>query len=146
MEVQKHPHDVTHKKKWTEYVLEFLMLFLAVFLGFIAENRREHLIELTKEREYMASLAQDIKNDTASISETVKMGIPISKRLDSLLNILNEDNPEQNSKILYSLVSSTGRIVSATFEDRTSTQLKNSGNLRLVRNEGVSDSIRKYFT
>ena len=37
MEVHKHPHHVTHKKKWSEYLLEFLMLFLAVFLGFLAE-------------------------------------------------------------------------------------------------------------
>ena len=41
MEVHKHPHHVTHKKKWGEYILEFLMLFLAVFLGFLAENLRE---------------------------------------------------------------------------------------------------------
>lgn len=27
-----HPHHVTPKKKWTEYLLEFFMLFLAVFL------------------------------------------------------------------------------------------------------------------
>jgi len=33
MEVHKHPHHVAHKKKWEEYVLEFLMLFLAVFFG-----------------------------------------------------------------------------------------------------------------
>ena len=26
MEVHKHPHHVTHKKKWTEYLLEFFML------------------------------------------------------------------------------------------------------------------------
>ena len=45
MEVHKHPHHVTHKKKWGEYFLEFLMLFLAVFLGFIAENQREHIVE-----------------------------------------------------------------------------------------------------
>jgi hypothetical protein len=42
MEVHKHPHHVAHKKKWSEYLLEFFMLFLAVFLGFIAENVREH--------------------------------------------------------------------------------------------------------
>ena len=38
MEIHKHPHHVTQKKKWEEYLLEFLMLFLAVFLGFLAEN------------------------------------------------------------------------------------------------------------
>ncbi len=37
MEVHKHPHHVTHKKKWGEYLLEFFMLFLAVrFFGRIS--------------------------------------------------------------------------------------------------------------
>jgi hypothetical protein len=27
MEVHKHPHHVTHKKKWGEYLLEFVMIF-----------------------------------------------------------------------------------------------------------------------
>ena len=38
MEVHKHPHHVTHKKKWGEYLLEFFMLFLAVFLGFVGRH------------------------------------------------------------------------------------------------------------
>ncbi len=38
MEVHKHPHHVMHKKNMGEYFLEFIMLFLAVFLGFLAEN------------------------------------------------------------------------------------------------------------
>ena len=50
MEVHKHPHHVTHKKKWAEYVLEFLMLFLAVFLGFVAENIRETSVERHQEK------------------------------------------------------------------------------------------------
>ena len=41
MEVHHHP-DLHHKKKKIkEYFLEFLMIFLAVTLGFIAENVRE---------------------------------------------------------------------------------------------------------
>ena len=46
MEVHKHPHNVTHPKKWSEYLLEFLMIFLAVTLGFIAENIHEHSLEV----------------------------------------------------------------------------------------------------
>ena len=49
MEVHKHPHHITHKKKWGEYLLEFFMLFLAVFLGFVAENFREHQVEHQRE-------------------------------------------------------------------------------------------------
>lgn len=45
MEVHHHP-DLHHKpKKRKEYFLEFLMIFLAVTMGFIAENVREHFAE-----------------------------------------------------------------------------------------------------
>jgi hypothetical protein len=43
MEVHHHAH--TARKKWTHYFWEFLMLFLAVFAGFLAENQREHIVE-----------------------------------------------------------------------------------------------------
>lgn len=51
MEVH-HPHHPTHKKRWSEYIIEFVMLFAAVTLGFFAENIREGIAEkhnLTKE-------------------------------------------------------------------------------------------------
>src|SRR4051794_10114417 len=59
MEVQKHPHHVMHKKKWEEYILEFFMLFLAVFLGFVAENHREDEVERKRAKEYVMSMVQD---------------------------------------------------------------------------------------
>ena len=57
MEVHHHSHlasGETHTssppagragKKWTHYFWEFLMLFLAVFCGFLAEYQLEHTIE-----------------------------------------------------------------------------------------------------
>src|SRR5690349_25121155 len=68
MEVHKHPHHVTHKKKWGEYLLEFSMLFLAVFLGFVAENIRESSVERHQEKEYMRLMVEDLKKDTANIN------------------------------------------------------------------------------
>ena len=43
MEVHHHPH--VEKKNFKEYFLEFLMIFLAVTIGFFAENIREHITE-----------------------------------------------------------------------------------------------------
>src|ERR1700755_1585555 len=68
MEVHKHPHHVTHKKKWGEYLLEFIMLFLAVFLGFLAENIREHVVENDRAKEFSRSLIEDMQHDTAAIT------------------------------------------------------------------------------
>ena len=50
MEVHHHSH---HPKKWKEYLTEFLMLFLAVSMGFIAENIREKYVENERSNELM---------------------------------------------------------------------------------------------
>jgi hypothetical protein len=68
MEVHKHTHVPTSReKKWTHYFWEFLMLFLAVFCGFLAENQREHYVEAQRAKEYAKSLLNDLRNDTAEL-------------------------------------------------------------------------------
>jgi hypothetical protein len=61
MEVHAHSH--TPRKKWQHYLWEFLMLFLAVTLGFFVENQREHLVEHQREKQFVQSLFNDIKAD-----------------------------------------------------------------------------------
>jgi hypothetical protein len=60
MEVHAHTH--TSRKKWTHYFWEFLMLFLAVFCGFLAEYKLEHVIEHSGKKNmpelYMKSLCR----------------------------------------------------------------------------------------
>ena len=51
MEVHAHSH--TPRKKWTHYFWEFLMLFLAVFCGFLAEYQLEHVIEQKREKQFI---------------------------------------------------------------------------------------------
>src|SRR5690349_21206354 len=51
MEVHHHPHAA--KKNFKDYFLEFLMIFLAVTLGFFAESYREHLVNKDHEKEYI---------------------------------------------------------------------------------------------
>ncbi len=53
MEVQHHPQLEHKHKAWKEYLLEGFMIFIAVMMGFIAENireditNREHVKQLT---------------------------------------------------------------------------------------------------
>jgi hypothetical protein len=64
MEVHHHP-DLHHEKKaWKEYLLEFLMIFLAVTMGFVAETIREGVSDRAKGMEYIKSFVQDLRRDT----------------------------------------------------------------------------------
>src|SRR6185436_7663697 len=67
MEVHAQTH--TARKKWTHYFWEFLMLFLAVFCGFIAENIREHKVEQQRAKVLARNLYKEIYADSIAIQQ-----------------------------------------------------------------------------
>jgi len=144
MEVHHHSH--TPRKKWTHYIWEFLMLFLAVFCGFMAENQREHYIEHLREKQYMRSMLEDLHTDTVTMKTVYNRALAQSALLDSLIELGNYGPlNEVNTNKFYLLHGQTTRFLNIRFEDRTSSQLKNAGGMRLIRNKEVSDSIRQYW-
>ncbi len=135
MEVHAHTH--TPRKKWTHYFWEFLMLFLAVFCGFLAENQREHMIEHQRAKVYAANLYQELMKDTTGINNTIQ-DINISTgKLDSFCLLGTEKiGRDVTNGMLYYYSSYTTSINLYASENTTIEQLKGSGNLRIM-----SDSI-----
>lgn len=146
MEVHKHPHHVTHKKKWGEYVLEFLMLFLAVFLGFLAENIREDKVEAHREKQYIGSFVQDLEDDAKLLKAQIAEHQAKIAMLDSLSDILNNAAHGQASgDQLYYFGRLAPRIGPFLINIRTFDQLKNSGNFRLIGDAETSNKIMSYY-
>ena len=146
MEVQKHPHHVMHKKKWGEYLLEFFMLFLAVFLGFIAENVREGQVEIHKEIEYIKSLTADLKDDIYHLDTAIAFEHVGIQQLDTMITLL--DDPalaKQNGDELYFVARQGPRAQPFPVNSRTLDQLKSSGGFLLIRNIQTSNQIIKYY-
>ena len=70
MEVHKHPHHVTHKKKWGEYLLEFLCVFLQCFWALLrkmSESQQRNLrfndARLLRTKKLATELIKDIKKE-----------------------------------------------------------------------------------
>ena len=137
MEVH-HPHSHHGPKKWKEHFLEFFMLFLAVSLGFFAENQREHYVERHRETQYMESLVEDLKNDTIEFNNVTKGNKRLVNKIDTALTIFYQD--QWNDSILKKLY-----IVNLSYlggnlvylSERTSSQLKNAGGMRLIRKQNI---------
>ena len=141
MEVHHHPH--VEKKNFKEYFLEFIMIFLAVTLGFFAEGIRENITDSAKEKEYILSMMQDLRDDTRSISNTINTLTATSKDLDTMLSELKSNTP--NVTVLNNIISSHFWLYTGfSYNNRTVQQLKNAGNFRLLKNEAVADSILQY--
>ena len=144
MEVHSHTH--TPRKKWTHYLWEFLMLFLAVFCGFLAENQREHMVEHRREKQFMRSMIEDLKTDTVEMKDILSNVYISSNYVDSMLLLLTADIiPDEAIIKSYQFTFPALNNVVIVFNDRTITQLKNAGNMRLIRNQKVNDDIIKYW-
>ena len=131
-------------KKIGHYFFEFLMLFLAVFCGFIAENWREQLREHQREKEFIYSIVEDIKSDTLESNKILIKLKSLNSGIDSVLASLSSPGINDNSNDAYRLWTKNLGLEVFVTNDRTIQQLKNNGELRLIRNKAVSDSIMKY--
>jgi hypothetical protein len=144
MEVHHHSHSAG--KKWTHYLWEFVMLFLAVTLGFFVENQREHYIEHQREKQFIQSLFNDIRTDTVNINRIIRARTAKERSIDSLSYMMNVPDPTVFINQIYVYAIYVGRTLPYRFvpNDGTIQQLKNSGAFRLIRNRIVVDSISKY--
>ena len=119
MEVHAHSH--TPRKKWTHYFWEFLMLFLAVFCGFLAEYQLEHKIERDREKKFIQTFIEDLKTDTASIRRTLDFRKHKKERMDSLMLLLSTGQIKGHENELYFLGRTLIRTALFLSNDRTIT-------------------------
>jgi len=141
MEVHHHAH--TARKKWTHYFWEFLMLFLAVFCGFLAEYQLEHKIEKDRGKQYIRSFYEDLITDSShfnSLISTFQKKLSVLQNLSSCYDSLLSDRPPKN---LTAIIRNTFDFPDMVNTDRTLQQLKNAGGLRLLK-AADADSILLY--
>ena len=144
MEVHHHAHSA--RKKWTHYLWEFLMLFLAVFCGFLAENQREHIIEHQREKQFMRSMVEDLQNDTIELQKAIGKEKIIATYSDSVVILLRGYKPGDKLPFSFdNIFGKAGMQQSIIHTDRTSSQLKNSGSMRMIRDKEVNEKILAYW-
>jgi hypothetical protein len=144
MEVHHHP-DVHHKpKKWKEYFLEFVMIFLAVTMGFFAESLRENINNKERLHTYIQSLVSDLRSDLAMYDSSIAFNNSHKDMIDSI--IVGLSDPKKDLRKVYLMArqltmgSSVVSPITKTFE-----QMQSSGDIRLIRKQFIADSIGMYY-
>ena len=132
MEVHHHSHSGHEKKNWKSYFWEFLMLFLAVFCGFLAEYQLEHVIEHQREEKFAVSLLEDLKKDTANLNQDIPFWEGLLKAMDTARAEIEKPVGKRNVLFLYKSVSFMRAYSNFEYHDRTIEQLKNGGNFSLT--------------
>ena len=146
MEVHHHPK--AGKKNFKEYFLEFIMIFLAVSLGFFAESFRERLVNKEKEHHYMEGMVRDLKKDTSDLTILLSQHYLLYNKMDSALQIpverIKNINSQDTFYHYFFFINIHGPHCIAN--TNTFTQLKNAGGFAVIKNQGVIDSITSHYS
>lgn len=143
--IEVHHHPKVEKKKVKEYLMEGLFIFIAVSLGFIADNIREHFSNKKIEKRNMELIADNLRGDIENIKENIRYNEEKVKILDTLISYKGIKNVDSLYSQRFSYLV-TKSIYNPTFFSNTAAidQMKFSGSLRLVKNKEILSGIYKY--
>jgi hypothetical protein len=143
MEVHHHP-DIHHKeKKWKEYLLEFLMIFLAVTMGFFAEQIRERYVEKERLHNYFGSMMLDIDANITAMDSAIRENSKMITKYDAIVKSFVNGGDTLNRA---AFARSMGAIWYRGFTNRNETfeQMKSSGSLRYIDDFKLLTAIMQY--
>ena len=132
MEVHAHSHS-HGKKNWKAYFWEFIMMFFAVFAGFLAEYQLEHKIEKERAEKFLQSMLLDVRTNISNLDSLLKQDHIIIANHDALVNWLLQDSATINRA---AFAKSLGAVWVRNFLVRKETyeQMRSSGSLRYIGN------------
>jgi len=142
MEVHHHPN--VEKKNFKEYFLEFLMIFLAVTMGFFAETIREGISEDSKAKELAESLYKETYADSINMQNKLSMWLEKEKQMAYFRQYILDSNLVDLSEKFYPSFAWTAVLTtSIIFEpnDGELSQLRNSGALRFFKSTHLQNCI-----
>jgi hypothetical protein len=142
MEVHHHPK--VEKKNFKEYLLEGLMIFLAVTMGFIAENIREHFTDVRTEKEYLSSFKQQLLINKEQFTDLQNSFIDYKPALDSLANLFFSKNENKDLITTARLVAKSKILNLTTIDVNAYLQLVNSAGLKYIHNVALKDAMARY--
>jgi len=142
MEVHHPPH--VEKKGFKEYFLEFLMIFLAVSLGFFAENVREHFDEEETTKEYLEDFRQELQQNKDLYRRYDSLFARKIPATDSLTKIFINKKENDDLSTTAHLINSTRQVFVSTISKAAYDQMVNSGGLKYIHNAAFRDSLTIY--
>lgn len=138
------PKPLSLSGNWKKYTFEFVMLFLAVFLGFVAENTREDFAEKQQAKELAKSFYEELKNDSIAVAARVEGRIKKERAIEYMVTFFRDSSLTSSSKALsVNFIWAMAARTPIIFTPRTVVleQLKSSGSLRYFKNKALQKLI-----
>jgi len=120
------------------------MLFLAVSLGFYAENTREGILHKKEVKTQLNSMLSDLQSDIILFDSVTDRNSYGAQMADSLIEMLHSDITN-TTEIYFAARTVTANLGYYYTNSKSFDQLKSAGLLRYIKNKELLYSIGAYY-
>jgi hypothetical protein len=120
------------------------MLFLAVSLGFYAENTRETILHKKEVKTQLNSMLSDLQSDITLFDSVTHRNSHSAQMADSLIELLHSDIAN-TTEVYFAARTVTANVGYYYTNSKSFDQLKAAGLLRYIKTKELLDSIGTYY-
>lgn len=125
---------------------ETALVVVGILIALQIDNWNDFRIDREQEREYLASMVADLREDIHGIDQAVSGNKLLISGIEDLLALLQEPGSDNNyrRKVFVSSIVYTYWYLRVDFSELTMTQLKSSGDLQLIESPDVRQAMLRY--
>jgi len=131
---------------WFAVAIEVLVVVIGLMLAFQFDRWREARVEREQERTYVDRLISDLQTDVPEIQDAITLQQMRLELVDFLIRVAGDPQAATEMPVLFmgavsqAAYTYTPQLTSHTFEN-----LRSTGDLRLIRNETLKDTLFDYY-
>ena len=133
------------RRSWKDYIFEFLLVFMAISLGYYVDNKRDEYGDQEHTREFARQLVEGLQRDTANLRLTIAFHNEKMQAFDSLYRIFSIPGmPPKKWAGIYRFLNLVEQRRKYNPTTTTFDQISHSGALRNFRNGNLVENLLEY--
>lgn len=139
--------DRLRKQDWIAVGIEILIVVVGVFIGLQANNWNEARVEAARVRSYFVRIHDDLETDLVAIDRKGAFYDSAQNYAREALSYAESGKLSDGSfwKTILAFYQA-GQFFPNIFSDSTYREMASSGDLRLIRNQGLSAALGAYYS
>ncbi|GCC51599.1 hypothetical protein SanaruYs_18250 [Chryseotalea sanaruensis] len=142
--MEKNTDEGKQRKQFKQYLFEGLMIFLAITLGFFADNMRESLGQRSRANELAISMKQDLVKDTIIIDNLIDFQFKRITINDSLFSMIASNLEQIDQSQYYMAIRSMTGTTFFKPSGISASNLKELGLLDVLNDQQLFHLVVKY--
>ncbi len=132
--------------KYARYALgEILLVVIGILIALQINTWNEERKSEKATLVYMDRLIDDLKSDTIMLSDHIQAAILKNQFCKKIRNIVDQKKTIQDTNNFVIKLQGVGRSLRPSVSTNTIDDLKSTGNLKLIKELGITNSIRNYY-